>query len=70
MPGKRSFAQKNAVDASDSSNALVVQGQGEYSAFTTETSSVLLNDDDEFDQNSAVSKSGKDDENENEPKRW
>ncbi|KAH9619295.1 hypothetical protein KSS87_021555, partial [Heliosperma pusillum] len=73
QPGRRSMAQNcqnNGFESSEASNAVIAYGQPEYSAFTPETSSVSLNDDDEFDQNSAVSKSVKDDESEPEPKRW
>lgn len=70
QPGRRSSVQNNAFDGSEGSNASGAHAQTEYSTFTPETSSVSLDDDDEFDQTSAMSRSGKGDENEHEAKRW
>nr|AUS89392.1 WRKY DNA-binding protein 33 [Sesuvium portulacastrum] len=79
QPGRRSSSSmqnngNNVFDGSEVSNAAVggVQAQTEYSSFTPDTSSVSLDEDDEFDQTSAMSKSARDrdDDNEPEPKRW
>ncbi|KAL2926108.1 putative WRKY transcription factor 33 [Bienertia sinuspersici] len=75
QPGRRSSVQNNSnsngFDGSEScNNALITQGQADYSSFTPETSSVSLEDEDEFDQTSAMSKSCKEDDNEPESKRW
>ena len=75
QPGRRSSLQSdcaNGFDGSDRPNASSIQAQNEYSNFNTpETSSVSLEEDDEFDQSSAMSKSVKEDDYEQpESKRW
>uniref|UniRef100_A0A803MB76 WRKY domain-containing protein n=1 Tax=Chenopodium quinoa TaxID=63459 RepID=A0A803MB76_CHEQI len=74
QPGRRSSVQNNSnsgFDASEGSNAALIQAQTDnYSAFTPETSSVSVDEDDEFDQTSAMSKSARDDDHEPESKRW
>lgn len=72
QPGKRSLQGQNGNNGGgfEGSEGSSFQGQGEYSSFTPETSSVSLEDDDEFDQTSGLSKLNKDDENEPNAKRW
>ncbi|XP_021765953.1 probable WRKY transcription factor 33 [Chenopodium quinoa] len=74
QPGRRSSAQNNSnsgFDGSEGSNAALIQAQTDnYSSFTPETSSVSVDEDDEFDQTSAMSKSARDDDHEPESKRW
>ena len=70
QPGRRPSVQNNTFDVSEGSNASGAHAQTEYSTFTLETSSVSLDDDDEVDHTSAISRSGKDDDNEREAKRW
>ena len=73
QPGRRSSGQNGnngGFDGSEVFNSSGFQGQSEYSSFTPETSSVSLEDDDELDQTSTMSKSCKNDDNEPEAKRW
>lgn len=74
QPGRRSSAQNNnngGFDNSEACNASLLQAQTDnYSSFTPETSSVSVDEDDEFDHTSAMSKSAKEDDHEPESKRW
>lgn len=77
QPGRRSSVQNNnnnnsGFDGSEGSSntALIMSQTDNYSSFTPETSSVSVDEEDEFDQTSAMSKSVKEDDHEPESKRW